>query len=388
MASFVRIFLMATLIGVCITSTSMLRARASGAADSTMPRAAAVYAWGFNGAGRLGEGTTKDQHAPVAVTSRSVADSTIVVRASASQTVPLTYPVAAHIVGLPKHLVAGGPVIEFSATFTNRTHSVQRNIAPVFQMVGGRGCNCVSGSLQRLDPRSGKWHAVMLVTGDGFDPIAVASNGVDIAAGATATFHFKLTLGFMNTDGRARSTLYAVALPGLRQVGGDSEANVITRLRVPDSTIYSFRGGTIAGTAGTPPVHVPGYTVTFPASWYFQISGNEGVDLLSPSGSDFTLLISANGAGNIDRLKGLIAEDTAGMSHVSSDTVVLPLGPAIHVSANNGERQFFYVTRGRLIYELRYSQASPSVDRGSGLQIARAVEIGCIGDAPSCTAGA
>jgi hypothetical protein len=136
--------------------------------------------------------------------------------------------ITARFVGLPILLWAGGPPVEFTAALTNHSTTAAKDIAPVFQVVAGP-INYVAGSLQRFDPRTATWHTVRMPEGDGYDPLTAASDGVDIAPGATARFHFRLRISFSNPNEPATSILYAVALPSFRQAGITTEKTTIKR---------------------------------------------------------------------------------------------------------------------------------------------------------------
>jgi len=149
--------------------------------------------------------------------------------------------ITATIVGLPTHLTAGGPAVEFTAILSNHTASIARDVAPVFQIVGG-ACHCMNGSLQRLDVTTGVWHDVVMPEGDGYNPLVVAADGIDLAPGATATVHLRLTVSSNNVAEPALSILYAVALPSHSLVGQTSEQNQIDSSYTPPPASGSGSG--------------------------------------------------------------------------------------------------------------------------------------------------
>ena len=134
------------------------------------------------------------------------------IAAAGSQALP-PGAISANLAGIPSTITAGGPAVEFTATFTNRSTVGAANIAPLFQIVGGP-CNCALGTLQRFDSKTGTWRVSAMPEGDG-DPnfLAEATGGVQIPPGTSVTIRYRLTLAAANPPKALFAILYAVALP-------------------------------------------------------------------------------------------------------------------------------------------------------------------------------
>jgi hypothetical protein len=136
-------------------------------------------------------------------------------------------PVAARLAGIPAVIRAGGGPVQFTATLTNRSDVPERNVAPLFQVVGGP-CNCAQGSLERFDNATRTWEAAPMPEGDG-DPnfLSSAVGGVTLRPGESLTIRYRLTLDTVNPAKSVHAVLYAVRLPAGVQLG---LASVTTRI--------------------------------------------------------------------------------------------------------------------------------------------------------------
>lgn len=141
---------------------------------------------------------------------------------STSTTGPKTSPnsqtlVSTTILGFPAQ-VRPGAKVQFSAVISNPATGMTRNVGPVFQIVAGQ-CNCAQGSLQIQQPNQDVWQDVVMPEGDGENPLHAASHAVELTPGTKAAFQYRLTLASNTTAGPASAIVYAVQLPGYRQVG-------------------------------------------------------------------------------------------------------------------------------------------------------------------------
>jgi hypothetical protein len=122
------------------------------------------------------------------------------------------------LTGLNQALDAGSSPIPFQMTLTNDSPQSYADVAPLFQLVGGP-CNCVQGSLQRLDQSVGQWAPAPMPEGDGYNPLSAASGGVNLAPGATMTIEYQLTLLSTNPGKTVQAIARAVQLPQDTQIG-------------------------------------------------------------------------------------------------------------------------------------------------------------------------
>lgn len=110
-----------------------------------------------------------------------------------------------------------GATVEFEAVVVNNSQTGYASVAPVFQIVGGPA-NHVDGVLQRYDPASGTWQNAVMPEGDGGSPLAAAADGAPLPPGHQLVVRYRLTVTTRNPAEPTASILYAVALPGDRQL--------------------------------------------------------------------------------------------------------------------------------------------------------------------------
>ncbi|MBS2964126.1 hypothetical protein KGA66_13795 [Actinocrinis puniceicyclus] len=136
--------------------------------------------------------------------------------------------ISAQLTGIPATITAGGPAVEFTATFTNHSTIDASDVAPLFQIVGGP-CNCAQGTLQRFNTATGAWQNAPMPEGDG-NPgfLATAIGGIDLQPGASTTIRYRLALSASNPAKSLAATLYAVELPGGTQLARTSLPSRLT----------------------------------------------------------------------------------------------------------------------------------------------------------------
>ena len=136
--------------------------------------------------------------------------------------------ITTRIDGLPAALPAGGKPVDFTAVLANHSGISYSDVAPLFTIVGGE-CNCVTATLQRLDPATGKWQTVRMPEGDGENPLLAASGGISLPRGATVTIGFRLTVAADSPAEKTVSMLNAVVLPSRTPIGWVTIADRVTR---------------------------------------------------------------------------------------------------------------------------------------------------------------
>jgi len=161
-----------------------------------------------------------------AVPARSLATTTTAMTTTTTTAGATTVSVA--LDGLPSSIRRGAGPVAFRIVLTNDGDAPVA-AAPLFELVGPP-CNCVAGSLERLDRGRGVWLPAPLPEGDGYDPLERAEGPEAIAPHASVTIDERITVSAANAPKAATALAYAVDVATHRQLGAVASVPVeITR---------------------------------------------------------------------------------------------------------------------------------------------------------------
>ena len=187
-------------IGVAVTSVAIVAAGCSGAASSTAPSSSS--------------------------TRPTTTMSTTTLPPTTTTTVPgVTGAVRVSIVGLPADLRRATIAYTFDVVLSNPSSSLVSGLAPVFQVVAPP-CNCIQGTLERLDPSTGVWAPTSMPEGDGYDPASVATGPVDVPARGSTTVALRLRVAMTTAPKMATAQAFAVDVASHTQVGDTTTQTV------------------------------------------------------------------------------------------------------------------------------------------------------------------